>query len=241
MKQTVKKANPKLRQNSLNLYKFIRLILGTKIPDRQIAKKWKMDEKNFHEFKTGKYPVPRLSKLEALEPVLKVNKHLIFQVASGTSAQKVFNLIKRNDPKGQIRLLSNQLNKIYSALAKSEERYRDLFNNVNDAIFIAEPRTKILIDCNKQAEELLGRPRAEIVGMHVFQLHPFEKQMFYKRYFEGHVRRGRINDPRKAEVVKKDGTIVPVLVSARVFNLDGQKVIQGIFRDISSAVFNKII
>ena len=46
----------KIFRNSLNLYKLIRLVLGQKIPDRQIARRWEMDEKNFHEFKEGKYP-----------------------------------------------------------------------------------------------------------------------------------------------------------------------------------------
>ncbi len=100
-KQSVVPIHPK----SLNLYKFIKLILGEDIPDYQIAARWKMDSKNFHEFKVGKYPVPRLEKLEQLASVLGINKHLVFQVGGGTSAQKVFDLIKRNDLRGQIRLL----------------------------------------------------------------------------------------------------------------------------------------
>ncbi|MFH1231088.1 MAG: hypothetical protein V1709_06275 [Planctomycetota bacterium] len=98
-----------LRVDSLNLYKFIRLVLGPDISDSHIAGQWRMDIKNFHEFKTGVYPVPRLGKLEEFALVLGVNKHLVFQVASGTPAQKVFNLIKKNDLPGQIRLLFGQV------------------------------------------------------------------------------------------------------------------------------------
>ena len=94
-----------INPDSLNLYKFIRLVLGTDIPDSHIAERWDIDVKNFHEFKTGVYPVPRLSKLEELAKVLGVNKHLVFEVAGGTPAQKVFDLIKNNDLAGQSILL----------------------------------------------------------------------------------------------------------------------------------------
>lgn len=46
--------------DAINLYRFIRLVLGNKISDLQIARGWKMHEKNFHEMKLGKYPVPRI-------------------------------------------------------------------------------------------------------------------------------------------------------------------------------------
>ena len=37
----------------------------------------------------------------------------------------------------------------------------------------------------------------------------------------------------EAEVIKKDGSIVPVFISASVISLQGKEVIQGIFKDIS--------
>lgn len=222
-----------LRKDSLNLYKFIRLVLGTDIPDSHIAERWDMDVKNFHEFKTGVYPVPRLSKLEELAKVLGVNKHLVFQAAGGTSAHKVFDLIKKNDLSGQIKLLSSQLDEAHKNLTISEKRYRTLFSHANDAIFIADTETAKMLDCNKQAENLIGRSKTEIIGMPVMHLHPFNKRKYYAGFFKGHVKSGRINDLRKAEVVTKDGVVKPVYISAGVIELDGQKVIQGIFREIS--------
>jgi PAS domain S-box-containing protein len=46
-------------------------------------------------------------------------------------------------------------------LRASEERYRCLVENANDAFFLADPAGEIL-EANHQAEELLGRPAAEI-------------------------------------------------------------------------------
>lgn len=229
-----KKSKPiSLRPESLNLYKFMRLVLGPDIPDCHIAERWDMDVKNFHEFRYGVYPVPRLSKLEELAKVLGVNKHLVFQVAGGASAQKVFNLIKKNDLSGQVKLLSRQIDEAHRNLEKSEARYRSLFNNANHAIFLADTKTAKLLDCNKQAEILLGRSRTEIIGMPVMHLHPPQKKKYYQQFFRGHVNSGRVNDLRKAEVITKDGVIKQVYISAAVIELDGQKVIQGIFREIS--------
>ena len=109
--EVIKKKALKCRQQyafpkSVNLYKFIRLILGDKISNREIAHRWGIDEKNFYEFKVGRTPVPRLERLTALARVLGVNKHLVFEVAGGASAQKVFNLIRKDDLPGQIKLLS---------------------------------------------------------------------------------------------------------------------------------------
>ena len=91
--------------NAINLCRFISLILGRKISNRQIALRWKMDEKNFHEMRVGRYPVPRIKRLIGLAKMLGVNKHLVYEVADGRPAGKVFKLIKNRDLKGQIKLL----------------------------------------------------------------------------------------------------------------------------------------
>ena len=91
--------------NAVNLYRFIRLILGREISSRQIALQWKMDEKNFHEMRVGRYPVPRIKRLIDLAKMLGVNKHLVYEVAEGRPAGKIFRLIKNRDLKGQIKLI----------------------------------------------------------------------------------------------------------------------------------------
>lgn len=90
---------------SLRLYRFIRLILGPDISNLAIGRRWKIDQKNFHTFAYGKSPVPRIEKLESLSRVLKINKHLVFAVANGASAELVYRLIKSKDLKGQMNLI----------------------------------------------------------------------------------------------------------------------------------------
>ena len=118
------------------------------------------------------------------------------------------------------------------ALRESEEKHRSLFENANDAIFIADTRTNIILDVNRQAEELIGRPREEIIGMHQAHLHPPQHRHYYKEKFRTHVQEGSVFD-FEPEVITKDGRIVPVIISSSVIRLHGKDVIQALFRDIS--------
>lgn len=118
------------------------------------------------------------------------------------------------------------------ALKESEEKFRNLFENANDAIFLANPKTGIIVDSNKHAERLLNRPREEIIGLHQSKLHPPDKEKYYKEMFRRHGEKGgSVNF--EAEVIRKDGAVVPVYINAGVIKIAGKKVIQGIFRDIT--------
>ena len=118
------------------------------------------------------------------------------------------------------------------SLRESEEKYMTLFNNTNETILIADIKTGVILDANKQVEKLFGRPRKEIIGMRQTDIHPPKMAEYYKKKFREHVEKGEVYD-MEAEVIKKDGSIVPVIISARVINLGAKEVIQGLFKDIS--------
>ena len=88
-----------------NLYRFIRLILGdkNKVTDHVIAKKWNMDIKNFSDFKYGKSPVPRFERLVTIAKILKVDDHLVYEVAKGKPAEYIHRLI--TTPAGRKKLV----------------------------------------------------------------------------------------------------------------------------------------
>lgn len=118
------------------------------------------------------------------------------------------------------------------SLAESKSMYRQLFDQAKDAIFIADPETGRIVDANAAAGRLLKRPARRIIGMHQTEVHPREKADHYRRKFEQHVRAGRMVD-LDAEVVRKDGTVVPVAISATVIEVQGRRLIQGIFSDLT--------
>lgn len=132
-------------------------------------------------------------------------------------------------------LLEKQIEKRLRAeekLKESEEKYRGLFENSGDAVFIVDTETGIILDANRQAEQLTGKPRQELIGMHQLQLHPAENVEYYREKFQKHIMNDRVFD-LEADVVKKNGSIVPVFIFSNLIDLQGKKVIQGIFRDIS--------
>jgi PAS domain S-box-containing protein len=119
------------------------------------------------------------------------------------------------------------------ALRESELRYRHLFENLNDAAVLADPETGIILDVNKQAEVLLGRPRDGLIGAHQTELHPPGKASQYRERFRRHVEKGQAAN-YVGEVVRKDGTIVPAMVSSSgTFTVGKQSYILGLFHDVS--------
>ena len=132
-------------------------------------------------------------------------------------------------------LLKQQIDERIEAeekLRESEKKYRGLFENSSDAVFIVDIETGIILDANQQAEQLTGQPRQELIGTHQSQLHPAEDAEYYRKKFQKHIKNEPVFD-LEAEVVKKDGSIVPVFICSNMVDLQGKKVIQGIFRDIS--------
>lgn len=118
------------------------------------------------------------------------------------------------------------------ALIRSEKKYRKLIETANDAIFLADTETGIIIDANRKAEELLGTSLENIKGMHQSDLHPREELKKYKDIFKKHVRKG---DGLTTDilVINSSGQKIPVDISASITEIGGKKVIQGIFRDIT--------
>jgi PAS domain S-box-containing protein len=90
-----------------NLYRFIRLVLGDEISDRQIARRWGVDEKNLRELKRGLRVVPKLSRLEALAEVLAVRKYYVLEVASGVPAEKVHRILRSHVVDDPLRTVEN--------------------------------------------------------------------------------------------------------------------------------------
>lgn len=120
---------------------------------------------------------------------------------------------------------------------ETEERFKLFFNYSPDAIILADTETGIIIDANETASKLLGRPVSEIIGMHQIQLHPKRTEDFNLKKFKNHA--GHKAYPEKTDsveniVLRSDGTEIPVEIVANTIVIDGKKIIQGVFRDISS-------
>ena len=119
------------------------------------------------------------------------------------------------------------------ALHESEKKYRLLFEEAMDAIVVASAETGLIIGCNRAATLLWGREKSELVGQHQRILHPPDEiEGGFSRTFRQHLQRkkGRVLE---AQAVTKNGEIKDVEIMANVFELGGQRLIQGIFREIT--------
>jgi PAS domain S-box-containing protein len=127
----------------------------------------------------------------------------------------------------------SEIKKSEEALRESEERFRAIFEGSLDAIFLADPESGEVIDANPAAEELLLRPREEIIGLHQTQLHPPRLKSSVEELFSKYGRGEDIELPVDGYVLRSDGRETPVEMLAQVIQIDGVPVFCGTFRDIA--------
>jgi diguanylate cyclase (GGDEF)-like protein/PAS domain S-box-containing protein len=119
------------------------------------------------------------------------------------------------------------------ALRASERRYRTLIEVASDAILVTDSETGTLVDCNRQAETLLGMSRNEIIGRHLCNLQQTGNDADgAETDLLGHMLRGKTGTI-ELSLVRADGTTVPVEVSSSTFEMDGRRYVHGAFRDIT--------
>ena len=115
-------------------------------------------------------------------------------------------------------------------LEENEKRYVALFNQANDAILIHDQKGKIL-DVNRRSAELTGYSCDELLKMDMLALKPS-----WKRSLEDS-RLLAIIEKRSAcfetEILKKNGTIVEVEISANLLEYPREGLFQAIARDIT--------
>jgi PAS domain S-box-containing protein len=123
--------------------------------------------------------------------------------------------------------------KAVEELQKAEEKYRMLFEGALDAIFVADAQTGILIDCNAAGTKLVGREKTELIGQSHRILHPVEEgSEEFNETFRKHLTE-ETGKSLETQVISKSGELREVAIKARLLEIEGKKVLQGIFRDIT--------
>jgi len=115
------------------------------------------------------------------------------------------------------------------ALRASENRYRKLFEQSNDAIIIARTDGHIL-DANARACEMYGYSSEQLTHLSSMDLHPPAERARYEQLFKAAWVEGAARF--EGRCMRSDGTVFDVEISARIVDRDGG-VMQGIARDIT--------
>ncbi len=118
-------------------------------------------------------------------------------------------------------------------LRESEEKYRQLFLTVSDALLVLYTDTGEFVEVNDAALGMYEYSKEEFLKLKITDISA-EPGLTWKA-FQEHAARGRGKVPLRYHR-KKDGTSFPVNISASTFMLRGRQVLCGAVRDISDRV-----
>jgi two-component system, NtrC family, sensor histidine kinase AtoS len=121
-----------------------------------------------------------------------------------------------------------------TAIEESEGRYRHLFDNAADAIFILDVegnQAGKILQANNASAEMHGYSVEELLNMNINDLNSSDSALGYasrmQQILNGKRLRAELNRRRK------DGTIFPVEIGAGLFDVGGRKYILVIDREIT--------
>jgi PAS domain S-box-containing protein len=130
---------------------------------------------------------------------------------------------------GEIATISLLNSRTLTSLHESEERFRGLFEQSNDPIFL-HTLTGEIRDVNNRAISLLGYSREELLKLTIPDLHPLGQKDSARIGME----QMKTQDSFRMEstFMKADGTIIDIDISSSIIDRD-QGLVQGIVRDIT--------
>jgi len=116
-------------------------------------------------------------------------------------------------------------------LKESEERYRTLFDASSDAVYLETIEGEI-IDCNEAACKMLGYDRDELIGLNVADIVPDDVKTELANVALEIVSKGKICIESFGK--RKDGSIFPTEVNARLIKIGNRHMVIVYVRDISA-------
>ena len=120
------------------------------------------------------------------------------------------------------------------ALRTSEAKYRTLFQQVNDAIGVADLESALIVDANPAAEAMAGMTLEELRETSLLALVAPEDREAARAAWAA-VAAGAALGPRELQVVRKDGTGLTAEVSVNVAaDADGTRRMVAVMRDVST-------
>jgi len=131
---------------------------------------------------------------------------------------------------GELAAIALSNSRTLHSLEASERRYRGLFEQSNDAVFVHDLDGTVL-DVNRRACGLLGYTREEMLGKNVSEFHPESELATSGRAIETTRKTGAAQF--ETQMVRADGTPIDVDINAGITD-PMAKIVQGIVRDVSA-------
>lgn len=134
---------------------------------------------------------------------------------------------------GRLRREQERRRLVAERLRISEERYRDMFENAHDAIWLQDMHGRITM-ANNACAEITGYSPEELVGMRARDMLP-EEALGKAREVRRRLLAGEtINEPYEQEIIKRDGTPALLWLTPSLITNQGRPAgLQLIARDIT--------
>jgi len=116
-------------------------------------------------------------------------------------------------------------------LQQSEKNYHNVFEFSHDAIFIIDPETHVFLNVNENATRRLGYSREELLRLTLEDIHGPETARSDVSIIHELEKTGGVIFEHVHR--HKDGTEIPVEISAKVITYNGRKAFQSSVRDIT--------
>ena len=123
--------------------------------------------------------------------------------------------------------------KIEEQLHFSESKFSAAFHACPDLMSITRLNGGVILDVNEGYTKLLGYTREESVGKDTSKLSIWPNPDERKKFIDTLEKYGHVED-LEITLRRKDGTLVPVIDSARVFTLQGEKCVLSVVHDLTS-------
>jgi len=114
----------------------------------------------------------------------------------------------------------------------AESKYRALFTEAMDGIVLIDCGTWHIVDCNPEFEKQTGRTLAQLKELKAWTVLPAEQHELARQTLV-EIREAESGRGSDFNMQKPDGEIVPIEFSAKLLNIQQQRFIQGITRDIT--------
>ena len=112
--------------------------------------------------------------------------------------------------------------------------FRNQIDHSNDAIFVTDPETAIILDANEEAYTSLGYTRDELIGTRVMDVeHLFPDLHSWKNHIAS-IKNIKNIAPCERTNVRKDGTTFPVEASDKLVTCDDKEYLVTVVRDITN-------
>ncbi len=126
--------------------------------------------------------------------------------------------------------LRDEQRRVERSLKESEEKFRTLFNSASDGIIIHDMEARIL-EVNQVICDRIGYSRDELLQMTIMEIETPDYAAMVKGKIKELLAEHHVFF--ESAVVHRDGTIIPIELSSRLIEFEGNQAVLSIIRDIT--------